>query len=93
MRTVQGIASFCGANWPGDEFTRQGYKPVTRCTVSAPKAHFHVVMRAPPLRRQAYVIQGDRVDVVPTCFEGGDAWVFARFQGSQSCHRRTAQEK
>ena len=29
MRTVQGIASFCGANWPGDEFTRPGYKPVT----------------------------------------------------------------
>jgi hypothetical protein len=81
MRTVNGIASFCGANWPGDEFTRLGFKPVARCSVAAPKAHFHVVMRAPPLRRQAYVIQGDQVDMVPTCFEGGDAWVFVRFRG------------
>jgi hypothetical protein len=82
MRTVNGIASFCGANWPGDEFTRQGYKAVTRGTVMERQVHFHVVMRAPPLRRQAYVIKGDRVDVVPTCFEGGDDWVLARFRGS-----------
>jgi hypothetical protein len=84
MRTVNGIASFCGANWPGDEFTRPGFKPVTRCFVAAPKAHFHVVRRAPPLRRQAYVIQGDQVDIVPTCFEGGDDWVFARFRGPRA---------
>jgi hypothetical protein len=81
LRPVSGIASFCGANWPGDEFTRQGYKRVQPCTVSDPKAHFHVVMRTPPVRRQAYVLKGDRVDVVPTCFEGGDAWVMARFKG------------
>ena len=41
-------------------------------------------MRAPPLLRRAYVVQGDRVDVVPTCFEGGDAWVLARFRGSKA---------
>jgi hypothetical protein len=83
MRTVSGIASFCGANWPGDEFTRQGYKPVQPCTVSDPKAYFHEVMRAPPTRRQAYVLKGDRLEVVPACFAGGDAWVMARFQGSR----------
>jgi hypothetical protein len=83
MRTVSGIASFCGANWPGDEFTSQGYKSLQGCTVSDPKAYFHAVMRAPPTRQQAYVLKGDRVEVVPACFEGGDAWVMARFQGSR----------
>ena len=84
MRTVSGIASFCGANWPGDEFTPGGYEAVSRCTVSEKKAYFHVVMRTPPLKRQAYVLQGDRVEVVPACFEGGDAWVLARFKGSKA---------
>jgi hypothetical protein len=84
MRPVQGVASFCGANWPGDEFTRSGYKPVTRCRVAVRQAYFHVVMRAPPLPRRAYVIQGDRVDTVPACFAGGDSWVLARFRGSKA---------
>ena len=84
MRTVNGIASFCGPNWPGDEFTRQGYKAVSRGPVAEPKVHFHVVRRAPPERRQAYVLKGDRVDVVPACFEGGDAWVLARFKGAKA---------
>ena len=84
MRTVNGIASFCGANWPGDEFTRQGYKAVRRGTVAEPKVHFHVVRRGPPEQRQAYVIKGDRVDVVPACFEGGDGWVLARFKGPKA---------
>jgi hypothetical protein len=84
MRTVKGIASFCGANWPGDEFTKQGFEAVTRCTVSDQKAHFYVVMRTPPLKRQAYVLKGDRVEVVPACFDGGDAWVLARFRGAKA---------
>lgn len=84
MRTVNGIASFCGANWPGDEFTKQGYEAVRRSTVSDRKVHFYVVMRTPPIRRQAYVLKGDRVDVVPACFEGGDDWVLARFKGSKA---------
>ena len=93
MRTVSGIASFCGANWPGDEFTRQGYKGVQRCMVSEPKAHFHAVMRTPPRPRQAYVVKGDRVEVVPACFAGGDAWVLARFKGAPGHHCGTAQER
>jgi hypothetical protein len=84
MTTVNGIASFCGANWPGDEFTREGYKTVQRCTVSEGKAHFHVVGPAPPIRRPAYVLKGNRVEVVPACFEGGDAWVLARFKGAKA---------
>jgi hypothetical protein len=84
MRTVKGIVSFCGANWPGDEFTKGGYEALQRCTVSDPKTYFHVVMRTPPLKRQAYVLKGNRVEVVPTCFEGGDAWVLARFKGSKA---------
>lgn len=84
MKTVQGIASFCGANWPGDEFTRQGYKAAQRCTVTDKKAHFHVVGPIPPIRRQGYVLKGDRVEAAPACFEGGDAWVLARFRGPKA---------
>ncbi len=84
MKTVEGIPSFCGANWPGDEFTRDGFKPVERCTVSEPKTLFHVVMRIPPEPRRAFVLKGDRVEVVPACFEGGDNWVLARFRGAKA---------
>jgi hypothetical protein len=83
MRTVDGIASFCGANWPGDDFTRDGYESATLCTVSVPKAYFHVAMRTPPDRRKGFVLKDDRVETVYTCFEGGDDWVFARFRGSK----------
>jgi hypothetical protein len=83
MRTVDGIASFCGANWPGDDFTRDGYESLTHCIVSVPKAYFHVAMRTPPDRRKGFVLKGDRVETVSTCFEGGDDWVFARFRGPE----------
>ena len=83
MRTVDGIASFCGAYWPGDDFTRDGYEPVTQCIVSVPKAYFHVAMRTPPDRRKGFVLKGNRVETVSTCFEGGDDWVFARFRGAK----------
>jgi hypothetical protein len=84
MKTVEGVPSFCGANWPGDEFTRDGYKPVQRCRVAEPKIHFHVAEPAPPEPRRAYVLKGDRVEVVPACFEGGDAWVLARYKGAKA---------
>jgi hypothetical protein len=81
LRPVSGVPSFCGANWPGDEFTRQGYKPPQRGTVAVAKTHFHVVGRTPPQPQRGYVIRGDRVEVVPACFDGGDTWVLARFRG------------
>ncbi len=83
MRTVDGIASFCGSNWPGDDFTRDGFESATQCIVSVPKAYFHVVMRTPPDRRNGFVLKGNRVEAVSMCFEGGDDWVFARFRGSK----------
>jgi hypothetical protein len=83
MQTEAGIVSFCGASWPGDLFTPQGYEPVTRCVVSETKAYFHVVMRNPPDRRKGYVLKGDVVETAPACFEGGDDWIFARFRGRQ----------
>jgi hypothetical protein len=81
MRTVDGIASFCGAYWPGDDFSRDGYEPTTQCVVYESRAYFHVVMRSPPDRRKGFALKGDRVETVSTCFEGGDDWVFARFRG------------
>ncbi|MFH0782389.1 MAG: hypothetical protein V2B20_10630, partial [Pseudomonadota bacterium] len=33
MSPGQGIASFCGSNWPGDSFGEDGWKPAFRCTV------------------------------------------------------------
>lgn len=83
LETVRGVPSFCGANWPGDAFTRQGYKPHQRGTVATSKTHFHVVGPPPPQPRRAYVIRGDRVEVVPACFDGGDDWVLARFRGAK----------
>jgi hypothetical protein len=84
MQTIKGIPSFCGANWPGEEFTREGYESVGRCRVADAKAHFYVVRPPPPLKRKAYVLKEDRVEVVPACFEGGDAWVLARFTGAKA---------
>jgi len=81
MLTVDGIASFCGAYWPGDTFIRDGYEAPTRCTVTRQKAHFCAVMRPPPVERKAYVLKGDGVEATSTCFEGGDPYVFARFKG------------
>jgi hypothetical protein len=84
MRTVKGIASFCGANWAGDDFTRKGYKPPIICTVASPKAYFYVVQQNPPTRRKAYVIKGDRLEVVPAGYEGGNNWYLARFKGPKA---------
>jgi len=81
MQTVQGVPSFCGAHWPGETFTRAGFEAPARCRVSEPRAFFHVVMRPPLVRRQGYVVRGDQVEVVPAAFDGGDAWVLARFRG------------
>ena len=84
MRTVKGIVSFCGANWPGDEFTRGGYEALRRCTVSDQKAYFYVVMRTPPLTAPSLCSQGRPGGGGPHRFEGGDARVMARFKGSKA---------
>ncbi|MEZ4528663.1 MAG: hypothetical protein R2941_22345 [Desulfobacterales bacterium] len=83
MQTAEGIVSFCGANWPGDTFTKDGYKPAEACHVAAEKSWFHVVMPSPPEKRKGYVIKGDRLETVPACHEGGDQWVLARYKGTK----------
>lgn len=83
MEPVSGTVPFCGAGWSGDRFTRDGYHPVERCKVTAKRAYFHGVGPLPPEKRYGYVIAGDAVEVLPLKNEGGEAFVLARFTGSQ----------
>ena len=84
MTVVDGIASFCGADWPGEVFTRQGYAPPITCRVSAAKSFFYVVMPSPPDQRSAYLVAGDTVEIVPALHEGAGDYVLARFKGSRA---------
>ena len=84
METVSGVPSFCGANWPGDVYGREGYEPLTRYRVIVPKSRFYVVMFSPPSERKAYVIKGDEVEVIPTRHEQSEDYVLARFKGPKS---------
>jgi hypothetical protein len=79
VRTTQGIASFCGANWPGDSFVRKGWTPPDRCTVTVPKARFHVVTTLPPPPRKGYLVKGDRVEALTPVNEGSVAWLLVRY--------------
>ncbi len=81
MAPTAGIASFCGANWPGESFARASWQPPQSCTVSADKAHFLVVGPLPPEPRRGYVVRGDRVEVLSLVNEGSPAWVLGRFVG------------
>lgn len=81
MRTVDGIASFCGAGWPGDALPRDGFRSPAVCTVAVDRAVFHVVDHVEPEPRRAYVIGGDRVDVVPVPHDPDREWLLARFSG------------
>lgn len=81
MRTVDGIASFCGAGWPGDVLPGDGFRPPAVCTVAVDRAVFHVVDHVDPEPRRAYVIAGDRVDVVPAPHDPDGEWLLARFAG------------
>ncbi len=58
MQVTAGIASFCGANWPGETLVEERWKPAFRCRVTRAKAHFHVVGTLPPDRRKAFVVEG-----------------------------------
>jgi hypothetical protein len=83
MQTTKGIASFCGANWPGDTFAKEGWKPAFSCTVVAPKARFLVVGPLPPEPRKGYVVKGDVVEAVGLVNEGSPAWLLARYVGKK----------
>ncbi len=81
MQTSSGIASFCGANWPGETFQRDSWKPPFRCRVTAPKAHFFVVGVLPSGQRPGFVVQGDWVEAIGLVNESSAAWLLARFVG------------
>ncbi len=81
MQTTAGIASFCGANWPGDTFSKDSWQPVFRCRVTETRAHFFVVGALPSARRQGYVAKGDWVEAIGLVNESSAAWLLARFVG------------
>ena len=82
MQTTNGIASFCGANWPGDTFTKDGWKPAFNCTVVAPKAH--LLTAAPsPEQRKGYVVKGNVVEAVGLVNEGTPGWLLVRYVGKK----------
>jgi hypothetical protein len=81
MSPGQGVASFCGANWPGDCFGKDGWKPAYRCTVTVPKAYFYAVGRLPSERRQGYVVKGNQVEALGLVNEGSPAWLLTRYIG------------
>lgn len=81
MVTTDGIASFCGAYWPGDNFERAGWRPPFRCRVTRERAHFLVVGPLPPAPRRGYVVEGDWVEAWNLVNESSPAWLLARFVG------------
>lgn len=81
MNTIDGVAPFCGAHWPGDKFPQQSFKPVHPCTVVVPKTFFHAVMLEEPAPLAAYVLDNDPIEVVFERNNLGNDWVLARFQG------------
>jgi hypothetical protein len=81
MVTTDGIASFCGAYWPGDSFERAGWHAPFRCRVTEERAHFLVVGSLPPSRRPGYVVKGDQVEAWNLVNESSPAWLLARFVG------------
>jgi hypothetical protein len=83
MRTSDGIASFCGANWPGETFGADSWKPPFRCQVIEPKAHFFVVGVLPSDQRPGFVVRGDWVEAIGLVNESSAAWLLARFVGKE----------
>ncbi len=81
MHVSDGIASFCGAGWPGETFGPDSWKPPFRCRVNAAKAHFLVVGPLPPEPRPGYVVQGDWVEAIGLVNESSPAWLLARYVG------------
>lgn len=81
MHVSDGIASFCGAGWPGETFGPDSWKPPFRCRVIVPKAHFLVVGPLPPDRRPGYVVEGDWVEAIGLVNESSPAWLLARYVG------------
>ncbi|HPA50273.1 MAG TPA: hypothetical protein PLP50_01615 [Thermoanaerobaculia bacterium] len=82
MEATKGIASFCGANWPGATFTKEGWKPAFSCTVTTPKARFLTVAPSPEPRK-GFVVKGDVVEAVGLVNESTPAWLLVRYVGKK----------
>ena len=82
MAATKGVASFCGANWPGDTFVKDGWKPAFNCTVVVPKARFLTAAPAPEPRK-GYVVKGNVVEAVGLVNEGTPGWLLVRFVGKK----------
>ena len=81
MRATAGIASFCGANWPGDSFAKAAWRPAFRCQVTARKARFFAVSPLPPPERKGFVVKGDWVEALDLVNESSVGWLLTRYVG------------
>jgi len=77
---LSGQLDCCGAGWGGDEFERTDDLPA--CTVSADKSFFHEQADTSTVRK-AYVIAGDRVEILPPPFNADEPFVYTRFVGKR----------
>lgn len=84
MRPVDGVLSFCGAGWTGETYTRQGFSLPRRCTVTARRSRFLVVMPSPPTERRGYVVEGNTVEIVTAQHEDATSLLLARYRGKRS---------
>jgi hypothetical protein len=81
MKTTRGIASFCGAGWPGDSIGKEKWTPAYRCKVIVPKAHFLIVGSLPPAPRKGFVVKGNWVEATGLVNESSAAWLLTRYVG------------
>ncbi|MFZ1641967.1 MAG: hypothetical protein WAV07_11190 [Candidatus Contendobacter sp.] len=81
MGETTGIASFCGANWPGDTFTKAAWRPAFRCQVTARKARLFAVSALPPPERKGFVVKGDWVEALDLVNEDSVGWLLTRYVG------------
>jgi hypothetical protein len=84
LQPGEGIASFCGANWPGDKFVRDKFKAVRSRRVTSPRAYLHTVGPLPPAQGRAFVSAGHTVETVPVQDTQGKDWVLARYKGPKN---------
>jgi hypothetical protein len=83
LHATDGIASFCGAYWPGERFHASARKPPFYCSVTVSKAFFHNVETLPPKARKSYLIKGDKVEALTLVNESSVAWLLVRHQGKK----------
>lgn len=93
LHCIEGSPSFCGAEWPGEIYTRAHFIAPIRCPVSAKRARFHAVMPSPPLERKGFVIKGNVVELVETVHEGAQPFLLARYKGKNATSVGLLQKK